>query len=170
MDRAQVTAPTPKHFSTNNEKSNFQSSVWGIEKWLSPDRGWGRVPRVHSPTAHLSAQPQRSEWKSWEVRPLRATYHVLGPLAAPGDGHHLQLGVIGQVGESPLEREVKHIPLKPAKQIKASGCPLTRTQPSTARSRVQADAHVRPALPQSRAAKLQELRDGLRACKDRVGP
>lgn len=130
------------------------------------------MPRVHSPRSppHLLGPSGLNRRAGRRTAAPRATYHVLRPLAAPGDGHHLQLGIVGQVGESPLEREVKHIPLKPAKQIKASSCPLTRTQPSTARSRVRADAHVWPALPQSLAAKLQELRDGLRACKDRVGP
>jgi hypothetical protein len=37
---------------------------------------------------------------------------VFWPLAAPGCRHHLQLGIVGQVGKSPLERKVKHGPLK----------------------------------------------------------
>lgn len=37
---------------------------------------------------------------------------VPGPLAAAGRRHHLQLGVIGQVGEPPRQSEVEHVPLK----------------------------------------------------------
>lgn len=42
-------------------------------------------------------------------------YHAVRPLTAPGRGHHLQLGIVGQVGKSPLDRQVKHAPLEPAK-------------------------------------------------------
>lgn len=40
------------------------------------------------------------------------TYHAIRPLTAPGRGHHLQLGIVWQVGESPLDRQVKHAPLE----------------------------------------------------------
>lgn len=58
------------------------------------------------------------------------TYHVLRPLAAPGHRHHLQLGIVRQIGKSPLEREVEHSPLKPAEQTQAQTSLRTRTLPT----------------------------------------
>lgn len=60
-----------------------------------------------------SARPRAGGWV-WDAPGGLCAYRVLGPLAAAGRGHHLQLGVVGQVGEPPLQREVKHVPLKPA--------------------------------------------------------
>ena len=138
-------------------------------------------PTLHSPRLPgLCGTPKSTVcWRGqeqWHHRPAPGTYRVLGPLAAAGRGHHLQLGVIGQVGEPPLQREVEHAPLKPATQSTAHSHPqsparpvsaLCGTLPGAAPARTGTRQHAfqrkEPARRQDGRSRLPQLRPGQEA-------